>query len=221
MELDELYQKVRARIFDLMEENPKNKTLEEIQVSLEVLYTRCKELVELNNAYLSLPEMNQNYTYFDPKTEIYTEYVGGKVANSRKLNRASKDVPIELVSSVNLHFFVPQPLTFENNTERYNIERQIAEMLDNFYYKASRTWDIIEKTLCGKKKSKFIGVKRVRNKLLEHATLGELNSYGATDSKNGPTVKPLRKTPWDGSDLDNGVIKNMKELLENTLSRLT
>ncbi|MFZ1530063.1 MAG: hypothetical protein WAT19_15015, partial [Ferruginibacter sp.] len=60
---------------------------------------------------------------------------------------------------------VSNPLSKREGDEA---QRKLGDELQAFYYAASKLWDLIEQELLGKKGSKFVGVKLVRNKLFEH-----------------------------------------------------
>ena len=97
-------------------------------------------------------------------------------------------------------------------------EEKLAADASGFYYAASYLWDHLEQSILGKKKSRFIGVKMVRNRLLEHATnsSGVVYSFAASDSV-GPVVGPVRVANLRREPLDRGLFLNVHELLSTAL----
>ena len=113
---------------------------------------------------------------------------------------------------------VSNPLSKREGDEA---QRKLGDELQAFYYAASKLWDLIEQELLGKKGSKFVGVKLVRNKLFEHAVKGEQNSFGVSGNV-GPTVKPMRYTKTkDEAPLDAGLLPNVEEFLRHCLERIS
>lgn len=185
-------------------------TLKEIHLRLDTLGNQYFSLMELNVKFLrSTPQRRE--IQFDEEAGILTVAAGGN-AFSIKFNRAEPSVPVKLAGMTSMSGFVPQPSLGGSTVKHEAIKRELGVELENFYSNASKLWDLVEKSLCEKNKSKFIGVKMVRNKLIEHAEHGDIYSFGASETA-GPTVKPIQKASKKDKWHDQGLIKNTEELL--------
>jgi len=191
-------------------------SLDELISRLEVLSRDFESLEGLNKKYLEIDPLRMEVS-LDSDTGILTLKQGGIVVHSLKLNRANPDVPVQLAGKSDVSSFTPS--TKEENDEFRSIKTNLAAELESFYYNASKTWDLIEKTLLGKKNSEFIGVKMVRNKLIEHTEHGDIFSFGASEEW-GPSVKPTQLTNRKEKFHDKGLRVNTKELLEKITERL-
>lgn len=191
-------------------------SLDELISRLEVLSRDYDSLEVLNKRYLELDPLRMDIS-FDSETGILTLKQGGIVVHSLKINRADPNAPVQLAGKSDVSSFTPT--SKEENEEFRSIKANLAPELESFYYNASKTWDLIEKTLLVKKNSEFIGVKMVRNKLIEHTEHGDIFSFGASEEW-GPSVKPTQLTNRKEKFHDKGLRTNTKELLEKITERL-
>lgn len=191
-------------------------SLDELISRLEVLSKDYESLEVLNKRYLELDPLRMDIS-LDSETGILTFKQGGIVVHSLKINRADPNVPVQLAGKSDVSSFTPA--SKEENEEFKSIKANLASELESFYYNASKTWDLIEKTLLVKKNSEFIGVKMVRNKLIEHTEHGDIFSFGASEEW-GPSVKPTQLTNRKEKFHDKGLRTNTKELLEKITERL-
>lgn len=182
---------------------------------MEKIKTQYTNLMKLNTKYIEKDPMKMDIQ-FDEETGVMTVAHMGELMSSIKLNRANPEVPVKLASKSDMSSFVPS----NENQEIDAIRNQIAEELESFYFNASKLWDLIEKTILSKSKSDFIGVKMVRNKLIEHTEDGDIYSFGASDEW-GPTVKPSQLTSRKEKWHDKGLRVNTEELLNKIESRFT
>jgi hypothetical protein len=97
------------------------------------------------------------------------------------------------------------------------VKAQLRPKLESFYYNAHRLLTLIE-VLPGTTDFKFIGVKVVRNKLIEHAENGSLYSFGWSD--NGPLVKPEKLSTADPRWQDKGLLPNTIEMIAAVSNKL-
>ena len=173
--------------------------------------------MDLNDACLEnlFPEAPR----YDPDREAYVQEVDGKTVELFRLNRADPNKPITVRHLFTGAVFVPGQPDGPWIRRSEGTEKRLSADVEAFYYAASRFWDHLEQKVLDKSKSKFIGVKMVRNKLLEHATKGATNSFGATDI-HGPVVKPMRNNCKNDLPYDAGLILNVYELLDKSLARL-
>ena len=193
--------------------NPNSFT--ELISRMEKIKTQYTSLMKLNAECIEKDPMKMDIQ-FNEKTGVMTVAHMGEIMSSIKLNRANSEVPVKLASKSDMSSFVPS----NDNQEINAIRNQIAEELENFYFNASKLWDLIEKTILSKLKSDFIGVKMVRNKLIEHTEDGDIYSFGVSDEW-GPTVKPSQLTKRKEKWHDKGLRVNTEELLNKIESRFT
>lgn len=191
--------------------------------SLNELVSR---LEGVRDTYVSLENLNEKFFQldpfrlemdFDPITGVMTMRQNGTVLHSIKLNRADPAVPVQLAGKSDMSSF--SPVAQEENAEFKKVKADIASELEKIYYNASKAWDLVEQTLLQKKKSEFINVKMVRNKLIEHTEHGDIFSFGASQEW-GPSVKPSQKINRKEKFHDKGIRVNMKEFLDRLKSRL-
>lgn len=193
--------------------------LRELTVRLEQLQNRYLVCLELNDKCLA--SVFPNMPWYDPEREAFMQEVGGKTVELYKLNRAAPDTPITVLAAFQGSVFVPgaNSPTGAPPKASAEAEKELSAEVEAFYYAASKFWDLLEQQILRKRNSKFIGVKMVRNRLLEHAIKGAVNSFGATDV-NGPVVKPMRSAGEDVAPHDPGLIPNVSELLTKSAARL-
>lgn len=183
-------------------------------VTLQSQYTK---LIELNEIYLNNDPMKIEIN-FDEGTGTMSVTHQGKVVSTLKLNRADVNVPVKLMSKSGMSSFVPEEGA-EDKTSTINLtQKEIAKELENFYFNASKLWDLIEKTIFKKSKSEFIGVKMVRNKLIEHSEEGDVYSFGVSEEW-GPSVKPSQLTTRKEKWHDKGLKVNTAELISRIETR--
>lgn len=187
---------------------------DELRTRLEQLRVRYLAALELNDECLA--KLIPKAPWFDPTREALVQEIDGKIVELVKLERRDPNIPLQVFSLLNASTFVPGSSSEKELAERRTSEAEIrlGAAVEDFYYASSRFWDLVEKDYLGKGKSRFIGVKMVRNRLLEHAEKGAINSFGATDTQ-GPLVKPLRNALGTEKRLDRGLIRNTFELLEH------
>lgn len=206
---------IKASGFNVSKEHAN--TLDELSERIEALSRNYFSLEDLNSQHIQLDPMRME-TEFDSTTDTMTiRDKSGNVAFSLKLNRADPSVPIQLAGKSDISSFSPR--TSEGNKELVALRRELGAGLENFYYNASKIWDLIEKGLLGKKGSEFINVKMVRNKLIEHTEHGDIFSFGASEAW-GPSVKPMQMTSRKERFHDKGLRVNTKELLQRIQDRL-
>lgn len=182
---------------------------------MEKIRAQYTNLMKLNAECIEMDPMKMDIQ-FDEESGVMSIMHMGKPMHSLKLNRANPEVPVKLASKSDISSFVPS----NDNQEINAIRNQIAEELESFYFNASKLWDLIEKTILCKSKSAFIGVKMVRNKLIEHTEDGDIYSFGVSDEW-GPTVKPSQLTNRKEKWHDKGLRVNTDELLNKIESRFT
>lgn len=219
-EIEAAFDDICGRLGSVLDESGgASGVIESILVGIGGLRSRFRMCMELNDACLAA--FHDPFDY-DPETETFYGLVDGERKPLLKVNRADPNVPITVVGSQKMAAFVPRavvpnPLSTGEGDEA---QRKLGDELQAFYYAASKLWDRIEQELLGKKGSKFIGVKLVRNRLFEHAVRGEQNSFGVSGNV-GPTVKPMRYTKSkDEAPYDAGLLPNVEEFLRYCLERI-
>ena len=90
-------------------------------------------------------------------------------------------------------------------------------LVEAFYYNAHRVVRLVSQ-LSSVSKIRKIGVLDVRNNLIEHDELGSYFTYGA--SEDGPIVKAMKNSVRTDSPSDQGLYKNLAELLDVLLLKL-
>lgn len=117
------------------------------------------------------------------------------------------------------------PFTYPRTNESYEMEKLFFEIelhTETFYYIAHRIWKIAEskkEPLPGLKSFKCIGVRNVRNQLLEHPEgSGLLAQSFMVGGEQGPTLKPDPQNEQD-KFTDKGLEANALEFRTN-LERL-
>ena len=98
------------------------------------------------------------------------------------------------------------------------LEDELIPRLEAFYYNANRAWSSLEKGIFGRKKSKYIGIVMVRNRLIDHAEYGQLDTFGVSRG-NGPRVKPLKIGSGD-QEVDPGLRTNFEERVREMRRRI-
>lgn len=191
--------------------------LSEIHVRLINLKSQYLSLMVLNDEYLTTCSTNFSVA-FDSEIDTLTIQTPHKKTHL-KLNRANANIPIQLKSESDMHAFSLNKDSDNKSGDSFRIKSQIAIELECFYFNAAKLWKLIENDLLKKKRTTFIGILLVRNKLIEHAEKFDIFSFGAS-RKLGPTVKPLHS----GSNIekwhDAGLKKNTTELVQMIHSRL-
>ncbi len=216
---DEVCERLKAILYQA---NEVDGVVESILVNIDNLKMRFRVCMKLNQMCLDAL-IDPFGVHYDPETETFYGLVDGKRKPMLKINRADPAVPITISKTQKLAAFVPSVSTQNPMLTPEGAEalRNLAFELQAFYYAASKVWDQIEQEFIGKKSSKFIGVKLVRNKLFEHAVKGEQNSFGVSGNV-GPTVKPMRyaKTK-DEAPYDQGLLPNVEEFLRHCSERIS
>jgi hypothetical protein len=189
----------------------------ELIMRLTSVKSQYIKLMELNAIYLRDDSMKMEMIFNEESGEMFFAHQG-KVISSLKLNRADPNVPVKLMSKSDMSSFIPEEESNDILGDINKIQKEIAKELENFYFNASKLWDLVEKTIFKKSKSEFIGVKMVRNKLIEHTEDGDIYSFGVSEEW-GPSVKPSqlknRKEKWH----DKGLKVNTEELILKIDSR--
>jgi hypothetical protein len=193
-------------------------TFKEVTTRLNSVESQYSKLMELNKEYLAIDPMKTEVD-FDEQTGVMTFIQQGKAISSIKLNRANPNVPVKLMSKSDVSSFIPDDDQKETSAEMTILKKEIARELENFYFNASKLWDLIEQTICKKPKSDFIAVKMVRNKLIEHTEEGDIYSFGASEEW-GPSVKPSQLTSRKEKWHDKGLRVNTEELIDKIEARL-
>lgn len=178
---------------------------------LSAMFARC---LTLNDQYLTENRLRITPSFNEETGEMQIS-MGGMPAYSFKLNRANPDVPVKIADQTQVAAFIPGAANPKTDNKA-RLQGQLSREVESYYYFASLTWDILEKELIGKGNSKFIGVKMVRNNLLEHAYKGEKNELGsfAASEPNGPQVKNWRHSTSTHLPHDPGLVPNTTEFLE-------
>lgn len=107
------------------------------------------------------------------------------------------------------------------SVERREIRHEIIFLTEAFYYFAFRTREVL-RLLPGLAKFECVGVRDVRNHLIEHPEKQSkvfIVSFG-WGGKNGPTVKALRYNYQEDIFVDKGLYINAQEFKENLEVRL-
>ncbi len=189
----------------------------DLSTRLSALSGAFEDLMDLNQQYVKT-NPNVPKVHFDPDTSVLSVEEDGVRRKVAKLNRADPDVPIEYIGGNTVTGFKPKPPT-DPVVEHEEIGRKLAYNLEAYYREASKIWDIVEEDLLGKKNSRFIGAKMVRNKLIEHGEEGQIRAFG-TDDLSGPKIRPQYKKKPKQKWEDSGLVPNTTELLERILVRL-
>lgn len=192
--------------------------LDELATRLETLKSNYLSLCALNDRYIVIDPLRVDMS-FDPETGVMTFKKGEEILSSFKINRADPLVPVRLMSQSDITAFLPAKSESGDSEEVKNLRNQISSELEGFYYNASKAWDLVGKSLLKKKDSKFIGIKMVRNKLIEHTEHGDIFSFGAS-KEAGPTVKPIKLSTRREKSNDKGLNPNTKEFVEEVEKRL-
>ncbi len=198
------------------------KMLGELTHRLEVARLQYIELIQLNERCLNGDPLRMEID-FNQETGVLSCRSGssGKNIFNMKLRRADPNVPVQLRGMSDMIMFSFGKEDGEGNSGLEGDRKKLAEKLESFYYNAGKLWDLVEKSICGKKKAEFIGVKMVRNRLIEHTEDGDIYSFGVSEAW-GPTVKPSQSTKrkergWH----DKGLKVNTQELISKIRQRLT
>ncbi|MBY6156137.1 hypothetical protein [Pseudooceanicola nitratireducens] len=198
------------------------KVIDDLATRLNQIRDRYIEALKLNDECLAGSLGRFNMPWFDPEREAFVQEIDGEIVELFKLNRAHPDRPIQATQLFQGTSFVPgaTPLEDAENRPSKNPEIKLSAKVEDFYYAASRFWDVVEKDFLGKSRPKFIGIKMVRNRLLEHTEKGLPNSFGATDH-HGPIVKPARDADAKETHFDSGLVINTHELLKKSIANLS
>ena len=191
-------------------------SLDELLFRLEILKASYTTLEALNKKYLELDPLRMEMD-FDPVTGIVSIKHKGVIMSTLQLIRADPEIPVQFDSKSDISSFSPSII--EENEEFKFVKTSIPSELESFYYNANKAWDLVEETLLKKKDSRFIGVKMVRNKLIEHTEKGDIFSFGASEAW-GPSVKPTQLTSREEKFHDKGLRINSEEFIEKVLEDL-
>lgn len=204
------------------EDERKRHTILELMVRLTPMRQKFVECTELNNEILDLGNRLFNPFRWDPSREAFVIDEGGETRVVLQLHRKDPDTPIPMTDQGSAANFVPGGTQYSSDDEKRLEELQVLlfSRTEELYDLASRWWNLLEKQLLGRKKSRFIGVQMVRNKLIVHADdtfsdseHGYINSVGA-QTANGPVLKPTRYESQTKEFQDAGLGPNMREMLE-------
>ena len=190
--------------------------LDEICTRTMNLQDQFRELMEINDLVLYGPSAPIHT--FDPKTNIFRVSYGGEVALEVTLNRADPNTPISLSSLSHESQFVPESTGDAFHAQAVETQRRLGMKLEAFYYEANTTFSLVEKLLGGGEKPKYIGVRRVRNSLIEHSEKHGVFNFSASD--DGPFVRPFSRSKFSAIENDKGLSTNIVEMLEAIALRL-
>lgn len=200
-------------------ENIKNKksplgkdknSLEELISRLQTARDSFEDLMILNKQYLEIDPYKIEIS-LDSETGILTSKFGGKI-QAIKINRADPNVPVQIVSTSSVSSFGPDEGGQDLSDDIKQLRKNISYKLESFYFNANKAWDLLEESLCKRKKAKFIGIAMVRHKLVEHTEEGDIFSFGVS-KEWGPRVKPMQISNRKEKYHDLGLIKNTGEFL--------
>jgi hypothetical protein len=215
IEIESIIEQLQKRK-ETLNQNTYNEALSRID-KIGVQYSK---LMLLNTKYLSVDPVRMEFS-FDEESGVMQFIPQGNIIFSIKLNRANPDVPIKLMGRSDASSFVSnEDLVSEGETDFNKLRNEISGELESFYFNASKLWDLVEKVICKKTKSEFIGVKMVRNKLIEHTEDGDIYSFGVSEEW-GPSVKPSQLLSRKEKFHDKGLRVNAEELLEKIKLRLS
>ncbi|WP_375691682.1 hypothetical protein [Pseudooceanicola sp. LIPI14-2-Ac024] len=214
-ELEERLQAISGNVNGHLEAS----LLGEIKTKLHQVKTRYDDALMKNDEYLTI--YHSGIPKIDPSKGALSWTAGGK-KYELIFPRANESKPVQIQKLFESAIFVPgtSSLIPAVKLQQQNAELDLSAKVEDYYYSASRFWDLVEQGYSKKGKSKFIGVKMVRNRLFEHSMSGAINSFAASDI-HGPIVKPERREGESEEHLDSGMIPNTAELLKNCIARLS
>lgn len=182
----------------------------ELKRRLKRLENDSNRLVKINNSLVDaeLPRIR-----FDESTGTLTMSHKG-ATQSIRLNRANSDVPVKLVQSTSLGAYMAGAEPPADTTpESEELKLAMEQMLEHYYINAFRITKLVQ-IVTGRSKYHVPEITLVRNKLIEHAELGSIYSFGF--GSNGPVVKPIHRGQSEWRDA--GLIPNANALAESLRS---
>ena len=187
-------------------------TFREIESRINTLASEYDKLQSLNDLILkhdtNIPKID-----LDPASgKLKIELKG--VITELFIRKKDEDVPVSIRDKSLLTSFLPEGDTPDSqNIDK--LKNSLGPALEAFYYSANKLIDLVE-SLPNVSKFSFIGVKMVRNKLIEHPPDGSLYSFGASTS--GPVIKPVKIITYNWND--KGLTSNALELVEHVEKKL-
>ncbi len=194
-------------------------TLRELATRITQLRERYRLAVKINDEITSA---GPKPPYFCQSRGALVREIDGEIIELVKIDRIHPEIPVTISPALRFDAFVPGQTSANGAQPRptNDAEIDLGAKTEDYYYAASRFWDLVEKGLCLKSKSRFIGVKMVRNRLLEHSEKGAPNSFGATNFL-GPIVKPIRHKKSGEENFDAGMIPNTHEMLSKAIEAIS
>lgn len=211
-----------SRVIEFLYEIQKNglcasHIIDQLRHQILTLQDGFRTCMKMNDDVIATNSLLKAMPQFDPETGTFYNVKDGERVVVFKVTAADGGLPT-IRGSTTTVTFMPGKIDSSSSSSEKELQMNLAKVVEDFYYRASRTWDILEKELVGKKNSKFIGVKDVRSNLFEHPNAGELHSFSATT--DGPKVKSMWHTNNKPKTEDKGLGPNYLEFLELVEARL-
>ena len=183
-----------------------------------IIFEVRRRIERLERTYEQIKPINKEImngglgSYIDPATNDMV--LQTTIAGTIRVPMQDKGKKFE-AKTLSMGYSASSPDWLQDSHKILKMDMEI--LVEAFYYNAHRVVRLVSQ-LSSVSKIRKIGVLDVRNNLIEHDELGSYFTYGA--SEDGPIVKAMKNSVRTDSPSDQGLYKNLAELLDVLLLKL-